>query len=420
MNEPALYDRARERLLRSWSPTDEDGLAEEALEAALDQVTDLVHGEGPALDDAAVADLRARLALDALGLGPVASFALDPATTEILVNGPRHVFVERGGVMTETDLRLSPVDVRTMMTRMMAFGVGRRLDASTPFVDLSLPFGMRVNIVIPPAVVGGPHITIRRHVGALRTLDDLRERGMFDPSIQTWLEGCVASHANVLISGASGSGKTTLLDKLARAFDPKERIVTIEDTLELRIDKPDVVRLTTRPPNVEGKGEITIGDLFRTALRMHPSRILLGEIRGKEALDYLAAINSGHRGTFAVIHAASPEEALVRIEHLVANSAVPVAATVLRRQVAHGLDAIVQVTQLPDGSRRVTRVSEVVGLLPDGEVELRDVYVWVSHARAPDGRLLGSWRTTGATSRVARRFHLAGAPLPEGLPIDGV
>lgn len=410
----ALYEDALARFARHWDGTPEDGLVEPALDAAVQGViTDIENERGP-LGEERAATLRRRLVHHVCGLGPVSHWIDDPLVTEVLINGPHDVFVEREGVTNPVELALTMQDLRAMIGRMLPFALGRRLDASTPYVDLSLPGGMRVNIVIPPIVLGGPHVTIRKHVPSLRTLDDLRERGMIDTSAQEWLLGAVDVHANVLISGASGSGKTTLLDKLTARFDPHERIVTIEDTLELHVPKPDVVRLLTRGANVEGKGEVSIGDLFRNALRMHPTRILLGEIRGREALDYLAAINSGHRGTFAVIHAATPEEALIRLEHLVAHVGLPIASRVLRAQMSHGLDAVVQVTQLPDGTRRVTRISEIAGILPDGEVDLRDVYRWETTGMGADGHLQGALRVVGP-SRVAARFALAGAPMPEGV-----
>jgi pilus assembly protein CpaF len=348
--------------------------------------------------------------LDAsLAVGPLIHLMNDPQVTEIMINGHRKTFIERAGRRSEVySLFESAQQLRYTIERLMEFASGKRLDESSPYADISLPDGTRLNLVIPPVVSGGPHITVRKYLRTINTLEDLQKLGTIDERLSAFMNACVKARVSLLFSGATGSGKTTVLEVLSRYLDEDDRIVVIEDTLELRLHQRDVVRLLTREPNVEGKGGITIGDLFHNTLRMRPSRILLGEIRGGEALDYLQAINSGHQGSMAVIHAATPEEAIVRIENLVSMSGLNIPIPVIREQIVHGLNVVIQCAQASDGSRKISRVSEVTGYREDGSVAVRDIFTF-EPSREGGGRIGGRFVDHGLSERMAHRFELAGA-----------
>jgi pilus assembly protein CpaF len=361
---------------------------------------------------------RARAAADAwdavLGVGPLSALMRDPDVTEIMVNGAKKVFVEREGITAQSAVRFHDEDeLRLFVQRMLLLAPGKRLDASAPYVDIALPGGTRVNICIPPVVAGGPHVTVRKYLRTIETLDDFVKRGSLDERMARLLAAAVRARASILFSGAAGTGKTTLLEVAAKHIDLRERVVVIEDTMELHFVQPDVVRLLTRISNVEGRGEVSIGDLFRNSLRMRPTRIVLGEIRGKEALDYLQALNSGHRGTLAVLHASSPEEAVVRLENLVPLAGLGVPFQVTRTQIAQGLDLIVQISRWPDGVRRVDRIAEVAGLDDDGRVALRDLFVYRPEGTDKDGHVRGRYASTGVVPKLWRTCAYAGIPLPE-------
>ncbi|MFZ5482412.1 MAG: CpaF family protein [Myxococcota bacterium] len=404
----------RTRLTRDLSQLDPGQMDADAIEQLVARFFGELERQGvdvPPADRHRAADA----AWDAvLGVGPLAEPMHDPTVSEIMVNGPHRVFVEREGVTSLTPLRFRDEDeLRLFVQRMLVLAPGKRLDTSTPWVDLSLPGGTRVNVCIPPIVAGGPHVTVRKYLRSLDTLEEVVAKGTMDARMARLLASAVRARAGILFSGAAGTGKTTLLEVAAKHVPARERIVVIEDTLELHFYQPDVVRLLTRISNVEGRGEVTIGDLFRNSLRMRPDRIVLGEIRGKEALDYLQALNSGHRGTLAVIHAASPEEAVVRLENLVPLAGLGVPFQVTRQQIAQGLDLVVQLSRWPDGVRRVDRVAEVSGLAHDGTVALRDLFVFRAEGADEDGRVRGRFVSTGVAPKLWRACALAGVPLSE-------
>lgn len=346
--------------------------------------------------------------------GPLYELLFDPEVTEIMVNGLRNVFAERGGKYTRADVTFADADqVWGVANRLVDLNPGKRLDAASPMVDVSLPSGARINAAIPPVVLGGPHITIRKYSHAFTSFDKMVDIGTIDARMARFLWACSKARANMLFAGAAGSGKTTLVEVVCRYIDDSERLITIEDTLELHFDQPNVARLLSRPPNIEGKGEITISDLFRNCLRMRPTRIILGELRGAEALDYLQAMNSGHSGAMAIIHASQPEEALVRLEQLASHSPIKVPLEVLRRQVSHGLDIVVQLEQLADGVRRVTRISEVGVIGANGEVEVHDIFRFDATGRDEAGHVVGSFIATGYVPEIQRKIALAGVDVPE-------
>ncbi|TVQ94483.1 MAG: CpaF family protein [Deltaproteobacteria bacterium] len=301
----------------------------------------------------------------------------DPHVTEIMVNGPDRIFIEREGRMEATGLRYrSAQQLLATVERIVSVDPHARLDGSRPMVDVALPDGSRANIAIPPVVQGGAHLTIRKYQGRFESIQGMVNAGSMDERMATLLRAATQARLNILFSGGAGSGKTTLLEVLSRNISREERIVCIEDALEIHLQHPHVVRMLTRERNIEGKGEITIGDLFRNCLRMRPSRILLGEIRGKEAFDYLQALNGGHQGTMAVIHASSPEEAVLRLQNLVPLAGLSLPNSVVGRQIAHGIHLIVQHEQLPGGQRKISRLTEVFGVDEHGEVRLRDLFVF--------------------------------------------
>lgn len=328
-------------------------------------------------------------------LGPLWAPMFDPSVSEIMVNGPFKVFVERQGVVELTPIRFSsPGHLTGTIERIMSYDPHARLDSSKPMVDVALPDGSRANIAIPPVVVGAEHLTIRKYQGKFSDIHGLVQVGSIDERMAALLVAATQARLNILFSGGTGTGKTTLLEVLSRTIAPDERVICIEDTLEVHFEHINVVRMLTRLPNIEGKGEITIRDLFRNSLRMCPDRIILGEIRGREAFDYLQALNSGHAGSLAVIHASSPEEAVIRLQNLVPLAGLGVPPSVVTQQIAHGVNLIVQIEQARGGRRLVSRISEVAGLTYDGAIDLRDLYYWRSEP-APADLARGSFRASG-------------------------
>lgn len=311
---------------------------------------------------------------EALGLGPLERFLADPEINEIMVVDPQTIFVEKRGKMQLTESRFTDDDsVRAAIERIVT-PLGRRIDESTPLVDARLKDGSRVNAVIPPLALRGPCITIRKFAKKPLLMLDLVERGSLTAKMAQFLERSVQIRKNIVISGGTGSGKTTLLNVLSAAIPESERVVTVEDAAELQLAQPHVVSLEARPPNLEGKGEYSIRDLVKNALRMRPDRIVVGECRGGEAIDMLQAMNTGHEGSLTTTHANSPKEAVARIETLCLMAGLDLPVRAIRQQIAASLHLIIQQTRFSDGTRRITRIAEVVGLSDDGDVELRDIF----------------------------------------------
>ncbi len=351
---------------------------------------------------------------DTFDFGAIDALMRDPTVSEIMVNGAHQIFVERNGKRVLLNITFADERaLKAVVERMLEMAPGKRLDGSMPLVDLSLPDGTRVHVAIPPVVSGGVHMTVRKYQRTLNTLGDYVEAGGLDERMATFLHACVRARLNVLISGATGTGKTTLLEVMSGYFDNDERIIAIEDTLELRFKQPNVVRLLTRTTNIEGKGAVTITELFRNSLRMHPSRIVLGEIRGAEVVDYLNALNSGHRGSFGVIHAATPQGAVDRLENLVPYAGMSIPATLVRRQVSNGIDIIVQIDQLSDGSRKVTSITEVGKPTAIG-VELHDIFRFVPDV-LQEGKVVGRFLATGYVPTFHPNFAIADVALPDSV-----
>lgn len=343
-----------------------------------------------------------RLLDDMLGLGPLEPLLEDESITDIMVNGPRQVFVERKGKLTLTGVHFRDnAHVMAIATRIVT-RIGRRVDESTPLVDARLEDGSRVNIIIPPLAIDGPSISIRKFAKKKITLDVMERQENLSPAMGTVLKIAARSRLNILISGGTGSGKTTLLNALSRMIDTTERIVTIEDAAELQLQQPHVVRLETRPANLEGQGEITMRELVKNALRMRPDRIILGEIRGSEALDMLQAMNTGHDGSLSTIHANRPREALTRLENMVGMSGINLPAKAVRTQIASAVDMIVQVSRMRDGVRRITYVSEVVGMEGD-IVTMQDLFWYEYLGEKPNGMLIGDFKSAAIRPHFTQR-----------------
>jgi pilus assembly protein CpaF len=327
------------------------------LEAA---VAELVDREAELLSDARRARLRELILRETVGLGPLEELLADPAVEEVMVNGPDDVYVERAGRIEPTAVRFgSERALRDAIERILA-PLGRRVDELSPMADARLADGSRVNVVIPPLAVDGPVVSIRRFSLARPGPEELVRSATITEELQDLLAGAVAARRSVLVSGGTGSGKTTLLNALSRFIGGGERVITIEDAAELRLQQPHVVRLESRPASVEGRGEVTIRDLLRNALRMRPDRIVIGEVRGPEALDLLTALNTGHEGALSTVHANSPEDALRRLETLALMADLGLSHAAVREQLARGLDLVVQMRRGPDGARFVAEVGEVV------------------------------------------------------------
>jgi pilus assembly protein CpaF len=339
-------------------------------------------------------ELVESLIADMLGLGPLEPLIEDETVTDIMVNGARQVYVERRGKLELTAVRFRDDDhVMNVATRIVT-RVGRRIDESTPLVDARLLDGSRVNIIVPPLAIDGPTISIRKFSKKTITLDTMAQQANISAQMATLLKVAARCRLNILISGGTGSGKTTLLNALSRLIDPTERTVTIEDAAELQLQQPHVVRLETRPPNLEGSGEITMRDLLRNALRMRPDRIILGEIRGAEALDVLQAMNTGHDGSMSTIHANTPREALTRLENMVGMTGINLPSRAVRTQIAAAVHLIAQVNRMRDGIRRITHIIEVVGMEGD-VITTQDLFTFQFQGEATDGKLRGVFNSSG-------------------------
>jgi pilus assembly protein CpaF len=314
------------------------------------------------------------IAADILGYGPLERFLADDTVTEVMVNGFDRVYIEREGKIEATDASFVDDDHLQRIIDKIVSRVGRRVDEHSPMVDARLPDGSRVNAIIPPLSLGGPTLTIRKFARDPYTIDNLIDFGSLTPKAAHFLQSCVQGRLNVLISGGTGTGKTTLLNALSASIPDEERIVTIEDAAELQLQQDHVIRLESRPANIEGEGEVRIRELVRNALRMRPDRIIVGEVRGAETLDMLQAMNTGHEGSLTTIHANSPRDALNRLETLVLMSGLEIPLHAIREQISSALDVIIQITRLVDGSRRISNVTEVLGMESE-VITLQDVFL---------------------------------------------
>lgn len=387
-------------------------LSEEQRRARLERVVgSLLTREGPLLTNRERSQLVRRVVDEALGLGVLEPLLQDETITEIMVNGHEQIFVERSGNIQQLPLRFSSEEqVYQAIDRIVA-GVNRRVDESSPMVDARLPGGERVNVIVPPLAVDGPTITIRRFPRPF-SIERLIERGALDEDTAQLLDILVKAELNIVVSGGTGSGKTTMLNALSSFIPMDERIITIEDAAELALQQSHVIRLETRPANVEGRGEITIRDLVRNSLRMRPDRIIVGETRGGEAIDMLQAMNTGHEGSLATIHANSVEDALLRFETLCTMSETELPEATLRDQINSALDVIVQLSRLPDGSRRITEIGFVTSLHRD-PYTVHPVFRFVSDPWPGEGPVTGASHHYSIPRRYRDRLALTSIPLPQ-------
>src|SRR5712664_2397168 len=345
------------------------------------------------------------------GLGPLEPLLGDPTISDILVNSHRTIYIERRGKIEITKVSFKDDEHLMRVIERIVSSVGRRIDESSPMVDARLKDGSRVNAIIPPLSIDGPVLSIRRFGSQPLRMTDLIEKRALTKDIADMLEMCVKARLNVLISGGTGAGKTTLLNSLSAFIPEDERIVTIEDSAELQLQQPHVVRLETRPPNIEGRGEVTQRDLVKNALRMRPDRIVIGEVRGGEAIDMLQAMNTGHDGSLTTIHANTPRDALARLETMIQMTGMRLSERAMRQQIASALDLVLQVARLSDGSRRVTSISEITGM--EGEtITMQEIFLFERSGLDKDGKVVGRFKATGIRPRFAEKLKAAGFQLP--------
>jgi pilus assembly protein CpaF len=351
---------------------------------------------------------------EVFGLGPLEPLLADPTVSDILVNTYKRVYVERKGILELTTIQFrDDAHLMGIIDRIVS-AIGRRVDESSPMVDARLADGSRVNAIIPPLAVDGPCMSIRRFGRDRLNSQDLLANKTLTPSMLELLQGCVKARLNILISGGTGAGKTTFLNVLSSYISNRERIVTIEDAAELQLHQEHVVRLETRPPNIEGKGSIQQRQLVINSLRMRPDRIIVGEVRGEEALDMLQAMNTGHDGSLATIHANSPRDALARLETMVAMASLNIPDNAIRRQIASAVDVVVQVSRLSDGTRKVVSLAEITGM--EGEVvTMQDIFVYRKRGVREGGEVLGEFIATGIRPKFAERLTVTGIQLPASM-----
>src|SRR5215470_1550521 len=345
------------------------------------------------------------------GLGPLEPLLADSAISDILVNSPNRIFIEREGKLERANVAFNDNDHVMRVIERIVSSVGRRIDESSPMVDARLSDGSRVNAVIPPVALDSPLLSIRRFGKEPLRMNRLIEKGMLTIDIAGLFKMCVQARLNILISGGTGAGKTTLLNALSAYIPEDERIVTIEDSAELMLQQPHVVRMETRPRNIEGRGEITQRDLVKNALRMRPDRIVIGEVRGGEAIDMLQAMNTGHDGSLTTIHANTPRDALARLETMIQMTGMRLSDRAMRQQIASAINLVIQVARLTDGTRRITSISEITGM--EGEtITMQEVFIFERRGVDKDGKVLGRFRPTGVRPRFAERLKIYGMQLP--------
>jgi pilus assembly protein CpaF len=359
-------------------------------------------------------DLVREVQDETFGLGPIEPLMQDPTVADILVNGAHEVYVERRGKLERTNAIFRDDAHLLQIIDRIVSAVGRRIDESSPMVDARLADGSRINAIIPPLALDGPLLSIRRFAIDPLKMSDLIEYGTVTPALADVLRGAVQARLNILVSGGTGAGKTTLLNVLSNAIPATERIVTIEDSAELQLQQDHVVRLETRPPNIEGKGAVTQRDLVRNALRMRPDRIVIGEVRGGEVLDMLQAMNTGHDGSLSTVHANSSRDALSRLETMVLMSGLALPVRAMRDYISSALDAIVHVARLSDGTRKISRVTEIVGMEED-VITTQDIFRFEQEGLDKEGRVRGYHRATGVRPKFSERLLRAGVELPGDL-----
>lgn len=376
-------------------------------------VADFLRTDSTPLSQAEREEVIEQIVYEVTGLGPLEPFFRDPTISDILVNGPKDIYIERRGRLSRVPISFrNDAHLMAIIDRIVS-RVGRRVDESSPMVDARLPDGSRVNAIIPPLALDGPVLSIRRF-GAELSIEQLVETGSLTQEMVDLLSGCVQARLNIMISGGTGSGKTTLLNALSSFVPATERIVTIEDAAELRLQQEHVVRLETRPPNAEGKGEVVARDLVRNALRMRPDRIIVGEVRGAEALDMLQAMNTGHEASLTTIHANSPRDALARLETMIMFAGTTLPTRAIREQISSALEVVIQVSRMADGSRRVTSITEITSM--EGEmISMQEIFRYRRRGIADDGTVVGNFEAVGVRPTFTDRLRVARIELPSSM-----
>jgi pilus assembly protein CpaF len=404
-----------QRLIEELDPSKLQGLeAGRAREAVAVAARSLIAQEMPGIVGAVRDELVEAVADEVLGLGPIESLITDTSVSEVMVNGADEVFYEKEGRLYLSSVRFrDDAHIMRIIERIVA-PLGRRVDESSPMVDARLPDGSRVNVIIPPVAPKSPTITIRKFRADKMTIEDLIEGGTITRDLAEFFRACVQVRLNILVSGGTGTGKTTLLNALSSFIPDTERIVTIEDPTELRLQQGHVVSLEARPASLEGKGEVTQRDLVRNSLRMRPDRIIVGEVRGPEAFDMMQAMNTGHEGSLSTVHANSPRDGLARVENMILMAGLDLPMRAIREQIASAIHMILQIARLVDGSRRVTHASEITGM--EGEVvTMQDLFRFEQRGVDSDGRVVGEFRGTGLRPRFTEKFEIGGIHLPPDL-----
>ena len=351
---------------------------------------------------------------EAFGFGPLELLLKEEGVADIMINGPKNVFLEKNGRIIKSDVTFRDNDHLLQILDRIVSRVGRRIDETSPMVDARLPDGSRLNAIIPPLALDGPSLTIRRFGSNPLTLEDLLKFGAFTPEMVMFLEGAMKARLNIVISGGTGSGKTTLLNTLSSFISNENRIITIEDAAELQLQQEHVLRLETRPPNIEGKGKVSATDLVKNALRMRPDRIIIGECRGGETLDMLQAMNTGHDGSMTTVHANNPRDAISRIETLVNMSGCDLPLTAVRKQIAAAVHLIIQANRLQGGPRKVTYITEIVGMEGD-TIVMQDIFKFQQDGIGENGKAFGHFESTGVRPKCIEHLESGGVRLPNGL-----
>jgi len=406
-----VHNRLLERLDLSQLENLEDTVVAKEIRQALEQ---LLQEESEPINLQEKNRIIQELEFEILGLGPLEPLLKDVNISDILANRYDQVYIERRGLLEKTTIRFQDNSHLLKIINKIVANVGRRIDEATPMVDARLPDGSRVNAIIPPLALDGPMLSIRRFSVQRPTLEELMEKGSLTPEIGEVLKALVVAKMNVLISGGTGAGKTTLLNILSGFIPNRERILTIEDSAELQLQQEHICRMETRPPNVEGKGEITQRDLVRNSLRMRPDRIVVGEVRGAEVIDMFQAMNTGHEGSMTTIHANNARDALVRLETMMQLSGFNITEKAMRQMISSSLDVIIQLARHSDGVRRMISLSEITGM-ESGVISMQDIFVFERHAVDEQERVVGRFLATGVRPRFADRCKIYGVPLRDSL-----
>ena len=400
----AVHNRLFETLDVSRLESLEANMASQKVTSAIGEILD---EEGRLLTDVDRARLIEEIKNELLGLGPLEPLLWDDEITDILVNGPSQVYVERGGKLYLTDVSFQDDQHLMLIIDRIVSQVGRRVDEASPMVDARLPDGSRINAIIPPLALDGPSLSIRRFGKRRYSVDDLVAKDSITPDMVEFIRAIIRARLNVLVCGGTGSGKTTMLNCISAFIPVDERVVTIEDSAELVLQQPHVVRLETRPPNVEGKGEVTARELVRNTLRMRPDRIIVGEVRGSEVFDMLQAMSTGHDGSLCTIHANTPRDSMGRLEMMMLLAGWSIPQRAMRQQIASALNVIIHVSRLSDGTRKVMRISELVGMEGD-MIMMQDLYEFHRTGVNAQGKVLGQYRKTGIRSAYKDRIEAYG------------